>query len=229
LQLEGLLDIGLSQRPTALAGFAPIEPRFGLMVGVRYVLPFDKPRVTDTGPGEVVAPKPEPKPVVALGAVQGHVKSASGEPIANAHVTAGEDRAADTAADGTFRIAEVTPGKVRVSVKATGFDDASVELDVEATKTATADLAMKRTIKPGQLRGLVRSFNGKALVATIRVEPIGVEVKTDPDGTFTLDVAPGAYEVSITAPGHAAQKRPVQVEENGVTVLNADLRPGAAQ
>jgi uncharacterized membrane protein len=163
-----------------------------------------------------------------VGSVQGRVKSESGEPIANAHVTAGEG-AADTTADGSFKIENVKPGRVRVAAKAAGFDDIGIDVDVEAKKIASAELVMKKTIKPGQLRGLVRSFNGKPLAATVRIEPIGTEVKTDADGTFSVDVPPGAYEVSVSAPGHAAQKRPVHVEENGVTVLNADLRPGGGQ
>lgn len=225
LQLEGRAEIALSERPTAPGGFAPIDPRVAVVFGVRYLLPFDKkPGDGPTKPGDDTTTKPPP--AALLGSVEGHVKSEAGEPIAGARVTAGAERAADSAPDGTFRIHDVTPGKVRVSVKAAGFVDASIEIDVEAKKTAAAELVMKRTIKPGQLRGLVRSFNGKGLVATIRVEPIGTEVKTDADGTFTVDVPPGAYEVSIVAPGHAPQKRPVEVEENGVTILNADLRQG---
>jgi hypothetical protein len=72
----------------------------------------------------------------------------------------------------------------------------------------------------------VRSFNGKPLPATIKVEPLGLEAKTDADGTFQIDVPPGSYEVIVVSPGFAGQRRPVQVEENGVTILNADLRPG---
>jgi hypothetical protein len=43
-------------------------------------------------------------------------------------------------------------------------------------------------------------------------------------GRFEIDVAPGAYDVTITAPGFAAQTRRVQVEQNGVTLLDVDLR-----
>ena len=35
---------------------------------------------------------------------------------------------------------------------------------------------------------------------------------------------PGRYEVTITAPGYETQRRRVEVEQNGVTLLNADLR-----
>jgi hypothetical protein len=225
LSLELLVNLLVSERPSP-AMFAPIEPRLAFTFGLRWILPFDKPPASNTTTKPPIDPTNAPPLDAATGTVVGRVKSESGEPIANAHVTAGDDRAADTAADGAFEIKNVKAGRVRIAAKAAGFDDIGIDVDLEAKKTVPAELVMKKTIKPGQLRGLVRSYSGKPLVATIRVEPIGTEVKTDTYGTFTIDVPPGAYEVSVSAPGHAAQKRPVQVEENGVTVLNADLRPG---
>jgi hypothetical protein len=123
---------------------------------------------------------------------------------------------------------DVRAGSAHVIAKASGYDDATVEttIDANARTPVVIEIVMKKSIKPGQLRGLVRSFNGKPLAATIRVEPIGIETKTDADGTFQIDVPPGAYEVVVAAPGHTGQRRPVQVEENGVTILNADMRPG---
>ena len=44
-----------------------------------------------------------------------------------------------------------------------------------------------------------------------------------------VDVPPGAYEVQIVAAGYETQKRRVQVEENGVTLLNIDLAGGAVK
>ena len=43
-------------------------------------------------------------------------------------------------------------------------------------------------------------------------------------GRFQVDVPPGRYRVTISAPGYQVQQRKVEVEENGVTVLNVDLR-----
>ena len=43
-------------------------------------------------------------------------------------------------------------------------------------------------------------------------------------GRFELDVTPGVHEVRISARGYMTQVRRVRVEENGVTVLNIDLR-----
>ena len=57
----------------------------------------------------------------------------------------------------------------------------------------------------------------------MKIEP-GDRTLTTKDGRFEADVAPGSYEVTITAPGYETQRRRVEVEQNGVTLLNADLR-----
>ena len=82
---------------------------------------------------------------------------------------------------------------------------------------------MKRKLPGGQIRGLVRSFKGANLSAEIKIDPLDLTLHTQ-DGRFEADVAPGKYEVTITAPGYETQHRRVEVEKNGVTLLNADLR-----
>jgi hypothetical protein len=245
LQIEVSPEVVLSGRPAQGPGvpLVPIEPRFSFLVGARYTLPFGAGAAAAQN-GETTQPQTNKPPPVnpMVQTVKGRITKEGSAPdgadsgIANAHVTitvtaadgtVGLERSADTGADGTFAIGDLGLGRAKVSVKAAGYEDGSAELEV---KQGTPDLviALKRVIKAGQLRGLVRSFNGKPLAATIRVEPLNVETKTDSDGTFQIDVPPGSYEVVIAAPGHAGQRRPVQVEENGVTILNADLRPGGS-
>ncbi len=84
----------------------------------------------------------------------------------------------------------------------------------------------------GQIRGSVRSFTGRPIDATVRVSPARPDVISagevreirSKDGAFEIEVPPGPYNVTLEAPGYASQTRVVRVEENGVTVLNADLR-----
>lgn len=243
LQLEARTEIELGQRPAIGPNdpLVPIDPRFAVIIGLRWapalvvkVKPNGGP--DGAGPGSAAGGA---LAAVASSSLQGRITAAEGgAPIAGAHVTVTSDdpanpneRAADSGADGSFTVTDLRPGRAHVLAKAVGYDDASAQTTLVDAATAArspvvVDLVMKKTIKPGQLRGLVRSFNGKPLAATIRVEPLGVETKTDADGTFQVDVPPGSYEVVVAAPGHAGQRRPVQVEENGVTILNADMRPG---
>lgn len=90
--------------------------------------------------------------------------------------------------------------------------------------TPNEEAADPPPVPAGQLRGLIRSFKGQGLRATVVVAPLGSEAKTDADGAFALDVPPGVYQVEIAALGYRPQRREVRIEENGVTILNADLR-----
>jgi len=70
---------------------------------------------------------------------------------------------------------------------------------------------------------MVRSFEGKPLSATIRVEPLGKEVQTDEQGYFQIDVQPGTYQVTVTSEGYKEQRTTLNVREKSVVVFNADL------
>lgn len=82
-------------------------------------------------------------------------------------------------------------------------------------------------LPPGQIRGLIRTLSGAPIAgARVRIEPLGKVVRSGEDGAFRLDVQPGSYTIEVRARGHAPQRRDLRVDENGVTVINVDLRRG---
>ena len=97
-----------------------------------------------------------------------------------------------------------------------------------------ADDEPKPPLPGGQLRGYIRSLRGRTVDAEIEVREVGHEAGNPEtpspqalhaqDGRFELDVAPGSYEVRVSASGYESQRRRIQVEQNGVTLLNVDLR-----
>src|SRR5262249_5030398 len=126
-------------------------------------------------PPESATPKGTP-PQPVFGSVRGRVSDEKGTPLGNVRVTVApqegpdaKEVTTDTGTDGSFVVEGVPPGRVRVVAKTAGYEEASAETNVVARVAGSVELVMKRTIKNGQLRGLVRSFNGKALAATIRV------------------------------------------------------------
>jgi hypothetical protein len=134
---------------------------------------------------------------------------------------------ATNAGDGTYRVDAVPPGSAKVAVTAQGF--AAVEQTVDVgpeTAKVPLEIRLKALAPSGQIRGLVRSFAGKGLPATIHVDPTGTEAKADAEGAFTIDVPPGSYEVTIRASRFKEQHRKVHVDQNGVTVINAELFEG---
>ena len=62
--------------------------------------------------------------------------------------------------------------------------------------------------------------------AEIRVvgQPAAPSVSSEDDGTFELDLPPGDYEVTVTVKGFKEQTRQIHIDEEGVTIMNVDLR-----
>jgi hypothetical protein len=76
----------------------------------------------------------------------------------------------------------------------------------------------------GTIQGNIRSFDGSPLQSTVTVYPVNVKTTTNAEGAFELNLKPGRYTVRLRAYGYRSQNRTVIVHENGVTVLNAELR-----
>ena len=117
----------------------------------------------------------------------------------------------------------VKAGDVLVRIEAPDFEPAERQLKLLAGAPAKLEVRLVAVPPPSQLRGVVRSLDGKAIGARVRVEPLGTEASVDEKGGFQLDLPPGAYDVVIEATGYVAQRRHVQVEPKGVVILNAEL------
>jgi large repetitive protein len=167
--------------------------------------------------------------------IRGHVREATGTPVAEARVSAfrdrsmGEDRGeARTSADGTFAVGGLRAGPYRLTVFAPGH--AMVDREVEAG-TDGVEFVLETA---GSLTGAVVDDRGQP-VETFRVQarmpppsaaggrvtmmgPPRFESVSSPDGRFVVDeVAPGTYVVEISAPERAT-----------ATVASVKVSPGAA-
>jgi hypothetical protein len=231
LAFEAMVEGSLSQRPALEpeSPLIPIEPRLAVLIGLRYRFGGAPPTgAIKKVPKDTPERKPEPA-TVKLVPVALAVVDASGEPVNDVELSArvGERTIEFTLTDaGQFEAAEVPEGTLIVSARAPRFEPSETSVSVVAGAPVKATVALTELPPAGQIRGLVRSFGGQAVRATVHVEPGGQSVETDAEGVFQLDVAPGSYEVTIRAPGYRQQVRKIQVEKTGVTVLNADLVQG---
>jgi hypothetical protein len=57
----------------------------------------------------------------------------------------------------------------------------------------------------------------------ITVSPGDAKVESGTDGTFSLDLAPGKYKITVKAGSYATQELDVTIEPNGVAIKNIDL------
>jgi hypothetical protein len=158
---------------------------------------------------------------------EGLVVAADGAALIDPQVTvrgqaAMEAAVVDVGADGRFTFSGKVGETITIEVQSAGYEPAT-ETVTMADVGAALTLTLQRRLPSGQIRGLIRSFRGVGLSAEIKIEPGQHTLRTQ-DGRFEVDVAPGAYDVTIAAPGYQTQRRHVEVERNGVTLLNADLR-----
>ncbi len=204
----------------------PFDPRISVLAGLQ--LRFGHRQVVPA-PVPVVEEKkePEPEPVVPTdGPVSGRI--ASGEtPIAEAQVVLvdakGVEHTTTTDAKGVFTLEKIALGEALLKVIADGYQENEQTVTVSA-KGVSAEFDLQAILPPGQLRGRVRSFRGQGLASELTVEPGSESISTDAQGNFELDLPPGEYEVTIVVDGFKAQTRKIRIDENGVTILNVDMR-----
>lgn len=234
LSVELFSRLSLSQRPdyARVHPLLPVEPRLMLGVGLRF------------------APQaPTALPAPSRTDLRGKTQDAEGEPIANALVVLRVNdlaMAQRSQEDGSFRFENLPRGSARLQVTADEREPLDRALTLDRDEQ-TISLRLTAKTQGSQLRGLVRSFDGAALQAQVRLlqdgsaqrrQPTtfatapadagsvaqGTSVTADKDGRFVLELAPGSYRVEIECSGYRTQRRNVTVQKNGVTLLNVELR-----
>jgi large repetitive protein len=164
---------------------------------------------------------PDPAVKAAGSVVDGEDRPIAGAKVAINAVDGGTSIEITTSATGEFS-ADIEGEMFIATVGATDYENQSVTADA---RNGAVKVKLVRKVRQGQLRGLVQSFDGKPLAATIKISgTASTTATTDAEGRFSVDLGAGAYQVEIESAGHTTQRRSVTVKLDGVTVLNVDLR-----
>ncbi len=244
--LELIATADLGGRPGSLPNdpLVPIEPRISLSVGFNYrfvtpptkAAPLPPPPPPAPPPPEAKPAEPEPpppKPEPKFSSVRVTVVDQTGHPISDAEVVVevhppGEPEPARFVLPlrerNVYEAERIPLGEANVLVRADLLKDHLQSVQVVEGEVSEVEVRLEPKARGSQIRGLVRSYAGQGIAASIRIEPIGKTTQSAEDGTFEVDVPPGSYEVIIEAEGFRPQRRRLRVSEDGVTVLNADLQ-----
>ncbi|HKU41143.1 MAG TPA: carboxypeptidase-like regulatory domain-containing protein [Polyangiales bacterium] len=226
VQLELLLGVSPSARPPLDedSPLAVVEPRVwaGLAAGFHWAV--SQPKAAST---EQPVPAPVAKPA-APSKLAGQIIVQGGSGLAGATLTLKRGESSTeltTDAAGQFTFGELEPGSYHLTVSAPGFVPETRNIVLSPGETPVLDLALVRELPNGQIRGTVRRFNGRPIVATVTIPELDIVRKTRADGTFEVDVQPGDYSVAVSADGFRPQTRKAHVEMRGVTILIVELEP----
>ncbi|MEO7731154.1 MAG: carboxypeptidase-like regulatory domain-containing protein, partial [Kofleriaceae bacterium] len=180
--------------------------------------------------------------VVAIetAAVHGVVVDDRGTPIAGAHIAVTlKDHTGTTVTDarGGYTLDGLPIGKTVDG--ATTLDDAVAQIAAEIANkrsgstivtlargpNAAPAITLDPLLPPGQLRAvIVNVASGRPVAgAALTIDPGGITATSGPDGKVIIDLAPGHYQVTVTARGLAPQRLDVTIEEDGVAIKNIDM------
>ena len=224
LRLETAADVLVSERPalSTSSPLVPVPPRAAFWLGVAYRFGAE----AAAPPARRAEPEPPPPPMGVT--IDGRVVAAEGATPSQPRVTVqtvGDSAVTNVGvdADGRFTVGGNVGQTLMLRAEADGYEPATESVALVRDTALSVTLTLHAKLPSGQIRGLIRSFKGAGLDAEVKIEPGDLTLRTK-DGQFEADVAPGQYDVTITAPGYETQRRHVEVEQNGVTLLNADLR-----
>jgi hypothetical protein len=225
LQLELLLGVSPSARP-ALAEpiLAVVEPRFAVELSAVYAWSLAPPPMAAAEPVATPAPAAPPPPAQ----LRGQVLARSGAALPSAVVTlvrAEQREQTQTDEQGHFSFSAQSAGDYALEVTAEGFTASQQPVALQAGATAELRIELQPELPIGQVRGTVRRFDGKPVVATVAITELKIKEPCQADGTFELNVPPGEYTVVVKAKGFAAQTRKAKVELRGVAILIVELEP----
>jgi outer membrane protein OmpA-like peptidoglycan-associated protein len=135
---------------------------------------------------------------------------------------------ATDAQDGRFLSYELPGGLVKLAIHKEGYLPAEHEVVLTPGETATVRLALQAEARPAVF-ALGVTARKKPVAATLRLRGPKEEELSVSSGPATRELPAGRYTVDVTAPGHLAQTRSVQVAEGARLELAFELEPEPRQ
>jgi outer membrane protein OmpA-like peptidoglycan-associated protein len=213
----------------------PATPPFNLFLGASYTVDLlqrgTATRIVETVRERKVEGAAAPETGQATGVV---LDAQTRKPIAGVMVTvpgAGLPPVATDPQTGRFLTLPLPAGGARLAIQKEGYKPLEQDVTFTAGQTTVlGELTLEPMAKPATF-AFSTTAKKKPVAATLRLKgPKAQELTTSDSATPTrLEVPPGRYVVSVTAPGFLAQTREVQVAEGATQEVAFELEPEPKQ
>lgn len=145
-------------------------------------------------------------------------------PITGVNVTANGDYTNTTDANGYYMIAGLHPGDYNITASAVGYYSNSTSETVISGETITVDFEL--TPLPGVIAGTVTDASTGDPISGANVTANGVSVSTGADGSYSIELAPGNYTVTVSKDGYeSSSKTNITVVTGDTTTVDFELTP----
>ncbi|MFJ7962943.1 S8 family serine peptidase [Streptomyces sp. NPDC096324] len=159
----------------------------------------------------------------ALGAIGGKVVSGEGG-VAGATVTLDGPMKSTltTGADGSYGLPKVLVGDYEVTVSKFGYRPTESTVTIDENGTATKDFTLEKA-PDATLSGTVRTEGGAEAGATVVVQGTPVKTVSAADGTYSVTLPAGTYNIAVTPVSRCATATTVRVELTASAAKDFDL------
>jgi hypothetical protein len=160
-----------------------------------------------------------------VGIIAGTVKDASGNPIEGASVTCGS-YVNTTKADGSYRLSNVLAGNYTVTFSKNGYQTSSqASIRVVAGQTTNLNFTLTPLPTTGHIIGTVTDATGNPIEGA-QVTAGGNSVSTNATGGYSIELAAGTYNVTVSADGYQSSSgTDVHVVAGATTTVDFTLKP----
>ena len=177
----------------------------------------------------------KPEKNIRVNIDEGEVLYSNADGVVRIALPEGKHRLKATGTKRVHAIAEfmiVPQESTRIIVTLKKGDNSEIEIEHPESSKQVMKKDVRKDLKPGILKGTVKSLEGKEPIEKVSVFIKGTRKKiiTDSNGQFTAELYPGSYSISFIHSQFSTQTvEGVEIKENEVTEKMVELTPASIE
>lgn len=165
----------------------------------------------------------------------GEVLYSNDDGVVRMNLSAGKHRLEARGMKRVHAVAEfmiVALENTRIIVTLKKGDNSEVDIEHPASSKQEVKKDVRKDLKPGTLKGIVKSLEGKEPIdkVSVFIKDTRKKIITDSNGQFTAELYPGKYSISFIHSQFSTQTiEGVEIKENSVTEKAVELTPASIE